>query len=170
MAQDEAKLQHLKSGEVPSLEKMVTFQRAMATQADFLVTRLVNILPSQQIVLLSRYLADLPLEQWQHMLAQLGGDSHIMSTAMDGMVADSNEDIKTGLGLVVDESCADESVADESVTDESGADESDDDESNDELDAHLFDESDGEESDVASERVCFPLLIWLSVYSDSALK
>jgi hypothetical protein len=169
-AQDEDKLQHLKSGEVPSLEKMVTYQRAMATQADFLATRLVNIPPSQQIAVLSRYLADLPLEQRQHVLAQLGGDSCIMSTAMDGMVADSNEDIKTGLGSVVDESCADESVADESIADESVADESDDDESDDELDAHLFDESDGEESDVASEKVCFPLFIWVPVYSDSASK
>jgi hypothetical protein len=75
----------------------------MATQADFLATRLVNIPPSQQIAVLSRYLADLPLEQRQHVLAQLGGNSCIMSTAMDGMVADSNEDIKTGLGSVVDE-------------------------------------------------------------------
>jgi hypothetical protein len=114
---------------------------------------------------LSQYLADLPLEQRQHVLAQLGGDSRIMSTAMDGMVADSNEGIETGLGSVVDESCADESVADEFVADESGADES-----NFELDAHLFDESDGRESDVASKKVRFPLLIWVSVYSDSASK
>jgi hypothetical protein len=173
-------LLHLKSGEVPSLEKMLTDQRAMATQVDCLATCLVNIPPSQQIAVLSRYFADLPSEQRQHVLAQLGDDSRIESIAMDGMVANSNDDMETGLGLVVDESGADDSVVDESVVDksvadesvanESGANESSADELDDELDAHLFDESDGEESDVASEKVRFPLLIWVWVYSDSASK
>ena len=122
--QDEESLRSLMAGEVPSLEEMLTDQRAMATQVDFLATRLVNIPPSQQIAVLSRYFADLPSEQRQHVLAQLGDDSRIESTAMDGMVANSNDDMETGLGLVVDESGANESVVDKSVVDKSVADES----------------------------------------------